>query len=459
MASGSPKEAIRRRNKGLVVLLLCASIAAGQQKKKPPTAPPPDPAPQTVFLLETLKVQGNQRIAPEKIIAVSGLKIGVPVAKSDFNAARDRLLATGAFESVGCAFKPSASNTGYAGVIDVVEVEQIYPYRFEDLPVPADKLRAALREQEPILGDDIPAHKDVLDRYVAVVQRITGPDVKVTAKLTSEAGPGYVILFRPDTPRLHVAEVRFSGNEVITSAALQRAFADVAFGTAYSDATIRAMLDASVRPLYDARGRIRVSFPTIETEPAKEYEGVIVKVAITEGPSYSLGGVQFAGVSPSDAVELKRIANLQPNDVANFDDVNAALEKIYARFRTKGYLRVTGKADRDIDDKEHRVSVTLAIDPGAQFKMGKLEIVGLDILSEPPIRKVWSIQPGAPFEPQYPDAFLKDLREQGVFDNLGKTRAETNIDEKSHVVDVTLHFSGAGPKEEKKIPGRGGRGG
>ncbi len=442
----------------MAVLLLCACIAAGQQKKKTTTAPPPEPEPQTVFPLETLKVQGNQRISPEKIIAVSGLKIGVPVAKNDFNTARDRLLATGAFESVGCAFKPSPSNKGYAGVIEVVEVEQIYPYRFEDLPVPDDQLRAALREHEPILGSEIPANKDVLDRYLAVVQPIVGPDVKVTAKLTSEAGPGYVILFRPDTPRLRVAEIRFSGNEVITSAALQRAFADVAFGTAYSEATIRAMLDAGVRPLYDARGRIRVSFPTIETEPAKEYEGVIVKVTISEGPSYSLGRLQFAGVSPSDAAELKRIANLEPNDVANFDDVKAALEKIYARYRTKGYLRVTGNVDRDIDDKEHRVNVTLTIDPGAQFKMGKLEIVGLDIINEPPIRKVWSIKTGAPFEPQYPEAFLKDLREQGVFDNLGKTRAETNIDEKSHVVDVTLYFAGAGP-EPKKRPGRGGRGG
>ena len=30
-----------------------------------------------------------------------------------------------------------------------------------------------------------------------------------------------------------------------------------------------------------------------------------------------------------------------------------------------------------------------------------------------------------------------------MFDNLGKTRAESNIDEASHTVDVTLFFSGA----------------
>jgi hypothetical protein len=36
------------------------------------------------------------------------------------------------------------------------------------------------------------------------------------------------------------------------------------------------------------------------------------------------------------------------------------------------------------------------------------------------------------------------VREEGIFDNLGKTRAESNIDEATHTVDVTLFFSGAG---------------
>jgi hypothetical protein len=38
---------------------------------------------------------------------------------------------------------------------------------------------------------------------------------------------------------------------------------------------------------------------------------------------------------------------------------------------------------------------------------------------------------------------LNRLRAEQVFDNLGKTRAESNIDEDTHTVDVTLFFSGA----------------
>jgi hypothetical protein len=44
------------------------------------------------------------------------------------------------------------------------------------------------------------------------------------------------------------------------------------------------------------------------------------------------------------------------------------------------------------------------------------------------------------------------VKEDGLFDNLGKTKAEFKIDEKDHTADVTLTFSGAPPPA-----GRGGR--
>ena len=84
------------------------------------------------YPLEALQIQGNKQIPAEKIIAASGLKLGERVQKADFDAARDRLLETGAFESVGYSYKPSLN--GYDTTFEVVEVETLYPYRFEALP-------------------------------------------------------------------------------------------------------------------------------------------------------------------------------------------------------------------------------------------------------------------------------------------------------------------------------------
>ncbi|MBZ5606554.1 MAG: hypothetical protein LAO79_30055 [Acidobacteriia bacterium] len=405
------------------------------------------------FPLESLKVMGNHRIPAEKIISVSTLKLGVTVNKADFDSARSRLLATGAFESVGYEFKPSADNKGFDATLEVVEVEQLFAYRFEDLPASDDVLRAALRQQEPILGDHIPATKDVLDRYAAAAQKVVGEKVKVIGKVLTEAPMGTMIVFRPNTPRAQIAEVKFTGNQVLPSTQLVRALADVAVGTGFSETAFRQLLDASIRPLYEARGRIRVAFPKISADQSMLVDGVIVTTTVDEGPSYSLGTLKFAGIAPQDNDELTKVANIRPNDVANFDDVKAGIDRVLARYRNKGYLRAAARVDRAIDDQAHKVDLTASIDAGPQFTMGKLEITGLDITSEPAIRKIWALKPGAPFQSGYPDSFLNDLRAQDLFDNLGKTKAEQKVDEKSHVIDVKLSFSGAGPEPKKRREG------
>jgi outer membrane protein assembly factor BamA len=141
---------------------------------------------------------------------------------------------------------------------------------------------------------------------------------------------------------------------------------------------------------------------------------------------------------------MEKVADWRTGDIANFDDINAGLDRVKQRYYARGFLHVAAHADRSVDDANHTVNVSAMVDLGPQFLFGKLEINGLNLLSEPAVRKMWKLAPGKPFQPEYPDGFLASVRDEGIFDNLGKTRAETHVDEKNHVVDVTLFFSGAG---------------
>ena len=88
------------------------------------------------------------------------------------------------------------------------------------------------------------------------------------------------------------------------------------------------------------------------------------------------------------------------------------------------------------------MNTRIRIEPGAQYSMGKLTLKGLDLNSEAEILRIWTMKEGRPFNPEYPDLFLNRIREQGVFDDLGKTKAESKINEATRVVDVTLTFGG-----------------
>ena len=95
------------------------------------------------------------------------------------------MLESGAFESVGYSYKPSADDAGYDATFEVAEVTTLYPYRFEALPATTEALRAALRKQEPLLGDRIPATPQVLNRYNAAIRQFFDGKVEAKGELSS----------------------------------------------------------------------------------------------------------------------------------------------------------------------------------------------------------------------------------------------------------------------------------
>jgi outer membrane protein insertion porin family len=393
--------------------------------------------------IDSLKVEGLKNYSQAQALGVAGLKVGQLAGTQDFEAARDRLLATGVFETVGYRFAPSVGSNGYAASFQVVEVEPVYPVRIEGLDAAEGEIQAWLRKKDAFFGPKIPATEAILKRDAAAIEEYLaskGRKEKIEGRVIADSPELFAIVFRPASGAPKVAEVRFLGNTVVPSEVLLNSFAGVAYGTVYSDAGFRQLLDSSVRPIYDARGRIRVAFPKLETEKAKDVEGLVVTVTVNEGDSYDLGEVRLEGESPVPAKELLKIGGFKSGDLANFDDVTAGLDRMKKRLRREGYMRAALQTDRHVDDKKKIVDLSIRPELGPQFFLGTLTIEGLDIHGEAAVKKIWGIKEGKPFDPDYPDYFLAQIREQGLFDDLGKTHSEPKVDEEKHVVDVTLNF-------------------
>ncbi len=395
--------------------------------------------------VETLAVEGNRHFTTARILAVAGLKIGQMAGKEEFEAARDRLLATGMFETVGYRFAPGPAGKGYAASFQVVEVEPLYPVRFEDLEAPDSQVAAYLAERDPLFGNRIPGTAPLLERYARHIQAFLaslGREESIIGKVTAGSEPDRLfVLFRPARPPAAVALVSFTGNQAVPTRALREAISGVAVGTAYREERFRQLLDASVRPLYDARGLLRVAWTKITTEPAGDVDGLQVTVAIDEGGSFELAAVRIEGAEDFDNRELLQAAKIKTGETANFNEIKEGAERVRKLLQRNGHMRAAAAVEREINDAEKTVSVAIKLEPGPRFTFRKLEIRGLDLHGEAAIRKLWAPKPGDAFNVDYPDFFLSRVRDDGVFDNLNKTRADTRIDEEERVVDVTLHFN------------------
>ncbi|MBL8232059.1 MAG: hypothetical protein JNL98_26420 [Bryobacterales bacterium] len=428
-----------------LVCWIAASLMAGSL-----TTPALAQNPQRTFPIVSLKVEGNQNFSEQQILSVAALKIGQPADPKAFEAARDRLMAAGFFENVGYKYAPSADKTGYAASFLVTEIQQAYAVKFDRFAQSDAELRAVLAKSDPLFSPKVPGTQQLLKRYAAFLEPVVKEKVvgKVTPDLDTKE---LIIVFQPATLPPSIAEVTFTKNEVLPTTTLQNAVAGAAVGTVWEEKRFRQIIENSIRPLYEARGRIRIAFTNITTAPVTDVNGLRVTVEVSEGDVYKLGEVDIptAGDSRRD---LMKAADLKQDDIANFDAINAGLERIRRVVRSNGYLHAKVHASRTIDDKAKVVALTIHIERGERYTFKKLNIAGLDILTEPHIRKMWAIKDGQAYNPDYAEVFLARLREEGILENLGKTKADVKTDDKTYTAEVTLYFSGEPPPPKKQFP-------
>jgi outer membrane protein assembly factor BamA len=392
--------------------------------------------------IQVLEVTGNQNYSQEQILAVAGLRPGQIATPKDFEAARDRLAATGAFQTIEFRFGPAPGGKAYAVSFHVVEAGPFFPVRFEDLPLTDEEIKAHLRALDPLFGERIPATEDVLARYARAIEQLLeqkGKRQAVRGRLMSEGAEPLAVVFGPATQPPVIAEVRFIGNQVIPTTALQRAMHAVAVGIPYKEKTFRQLLEANVRPLYEARGRVRVRFPEIQVTPAQGIKGVVVTVKVDEGESYKLGSFRVEG-GPVEAAELLRVVELKEGELFDGARVATAAERIRKRLRRDGYMRAEVKTAQTVQEASRTVDVTFRVEAGPQYLFDRLVIRGLDLVAEAAIQRMWTLKPGQPFNADYPDYFLARIREEGVLENLRKASAWLETDDAARTVRVTLEF-------------------
>jgi outer membrane protein insertion porin family len=364
---------------------------------------------------------------------------------------------------VAYKFEPAPDQNGETGTFQITEADPTYPVRFEGLDAASLELERLLRTKDPMFSTTaVPPTKPVLDRYIAWIQEFLAakgsPDT-VVARVDANAAGQVAIVFRSSRNLPVVAQVTVDGNKVVPLNALQDALAGVAIGVPYTEDHFRELLNTGVRPLYEARGHMRVVFKNIHTEPAAAgVQGLHVFVTVEEGDSYQLAKLEIVGPTPLRPDELLKAADIPTREAANFDRVAEGMEKMRKALVHAGFLNAQVSNDRSIDDAKKTVDLAVHVESGPRFVMGKLTIAGLDLEGEAEMRRIFAIKEGKPFNPDYPQAFLNGVREQNLFDNLGATKADTKINEQDHSVDVTLTFGVSAPQPKGGRGGRGGRG-
>jgi outer membrane protein assembly factor BamA len=108
-------------------------------------------------------------------------------------------------------------------------------------------------------------------------------------------------------------------------------------------------------------------------------------------------------------------------------------------YRSRGYMTAQVKPDAQFDDAKSTVHYDLNVVEGDLYKMGELDILGLDTQTTAHLRTAWALREGQPYDADYPNKFRVDtgkLLPRGV---QWEVTVHESL-EKDKTVDVEIRF-------------------
>jgi outer membrane protein assembly factor BamA len=396
--------------------------------------------------LASVKVIGSARYKPELLAPETGLSPGTTVTKADLQNGADRLARCGLFTNVNYRFFDT--DAGVAAEYQVTDGPAL-PVWFDNFPWFTDEeLTADLKKEVPVFDGTAPGGGSVLHDMTNALERLLATrgitSAVSAAMMTAPVTDRHVEQFHVDNASVNIGAMEFSDALARDDRGLQQRMADI-IGQPYSRTLVELFEFEQMRPVYAANAYLHAKFG----EPVAHVKGegaaarVTITTSIDSGPPFAWNGVVWSGNITETSAMLNPIVTLKNGDAADGMKIEALWDAVRDEYHRNGFLDMTLVPVPQYDDFAKKVSYNVAINEGAQFRMGKLVLTGLSVEGEKRIRAAWGIAPGAYFNKEIYDKFYASgIKEAFVglpfhYEKIGRFVQE---DTEHKTVDVMLDF-------------------
>ncbi len=174
------------------------------------------------------------------------------------------------------------------------------------------------------------------------------------------------------------------------------------------------------------------------------YEHVLVTIHVEPGLQYRLGDVRFREADPDvpdmlafPREELRKLIPLQEGDLFSTDKIRESLDAMEKFYGSYGYINFVETPVTEVDDATQRISLLMELDEGKQFRVGKVEVFGLEASKAAMLTS--ALQTGDVFNRSLVDDFV-EANMSALPEGASRHVLDTYSDERQGTVDIVVDF-------------------
>jgi outer membrane protein insertion porin family len=392
------------------------------------------------FNLGGISVVGNKRIETSTIQTYAGLERGQSVSMGDLNAAYQRILDSGLFETV------EMTPRGNQVVIEVKEYPTINRINFEGNQRLGDEVLSSLVQSRPRLvfnPKTAEADRAAIAKAYADSGRLAA---KITPKIIRQSDNRVDLVFEVfEGGIVEIAKIGFVGNKSYSDRRLRRVLGTKQAGFfrtfVKSDTFIADRIEFDKQVLtdfYQSRGYVDFRVNNVNAELAQEKDAYFLNFNIREGQQFKFGSVRVTSdLRDVDAADFQSALKLDSGDIYS----PVALETNISRLERKAmldgldFVRVTPRVTRN--DRDLTLDVDFVLERGERIFVERIDISGNTSTLDRVIRRQFRVAEGDPFNPREIRAAAERIRALGYFGTSDVNAREGSSPEQV-VVDVKV---------------------
>jgi len=204
-----------------------------------------------------------------------------------------------------------------------------------------------------------------------------------------------------------------------------------------SPAWVDALAEIGLRSAWQDQGYFKIAIdPQARSIGGdSDHERFLVTVhVLNEGPQFHLGDIRFTGGTAIPEAELRQTFPLREGEFFSVGQVRAGIAALTKLYSAKGYIDFTAVPETNVDENLQRIDLVMRLDEQRQFRIGSVEIRGLNPGLEASLRSL--IVPGETINMGPITAFFKENR--SALPSRGLDNFEMRRNVLTGIVDLTF---------------------